>query len=64
MRNLENFIRCNAGKNAIPKNYRNHATERGNILKDIYKVGSHVFDVEGVSAKNIGQSCMRIAKNY
>lgn len=49
MRIVENFIRCNAGKNAIPKNYREHAIQKGKILKDIYKIGSHLFDVEGKS---------------
>lgn len=51
MRYLENFIRCNAGRKSIPSNYRDHAIENGKVLKDVYKVGSHVFDVEGVDTK-------------
>ncbi|CAH0558944.1 unnamed protein product [Brassicogethes aeneus] len=47
MEKFTNFIRCCAGKNSIPKNYREHLKEKSKILGDIYKVGTYLFDTTG-----------------
>ncbi|CAH0558605.1 unnamed protein product [Brassicogethes aeneus] len=46
MRILTNFLRSNAGKKSVPKNYRNSVKEKSQILQSIYQSGTYEFEID------------------
>lgn len=47
MAKVTNLIRVGAGKNAVPTNYRDHASEKSKSLSSLYNTKVESFDVEG-----------------
>ena len=45
MSKVTNLIRVGAGKKAVPSYYREHASEKANLLKDAYHTTIDTFDV-------------------
>lgn len=56
MQKLTNFIRSNAGKKSVPAYYREDASEKSKMLKNLYKSERLMFDVEG---KDNNDKCER-----
>lgn len=50
---VTNFIRCNAGKNSVPSNYREHMSNNSKKLEDIYKLEFCEFDCENTDDKKV-----------
>ena len=46
MKKMCNFIRTGAGKQAIPKYYREHSSDRSKLLEDIYKSKIEYFHID------------------
>lgn len=49
---LTNFLRCTAGKNSVPKYYRNHMRENAKSLESVYELGIFDFEIEDTKIKN------------
>ena len=52
MNKFTNFIRVNAGKQAIPKFYKKHLSEKGRALEDIYKLSELSFYISSKKRNN------------